>query len=69
MTDPTKRRHRLSRFLAPAVLAMLAAASLGSATVSAGAMGVGSRTAHAQAAMPAAPMVLQNVTLAESVGQ
>jgi hypothetical protein len=67
MTDPTPRARRYSRYLAPAVLALLAAATLGSATVSAGAMGVGSRTAHTQAAMPAAPMVLQNVSLADLV--
>ena len=67
MSSQTPRRHRFSRFLAPAVLAMLAAASLGSATVSAGAITVGSRAADTLAVGPAAPMVLQNVTLADLV--
>ena len=67
MTHLTPRPHRLSRFLAPAILAMLAAASLGSATVSAGAVAVGSRTADTLALGPSAPMVLQNVPLADLV--
>jgi hypothetical protein len=67
MTQPSARPRRLSRILAPAVLAMLAAASLGSATASAGAVLVGSRSAYSLAAAPTAPMVLQNVSLADIV--
>ncbi len=67
MTHPIARPRRLSRYLAPVILAMLAAASLGSATVSAGAAVVGAQTANARvpAAATAAPMVLQNVSLAD----
>ena len=67
MTRPTPRPHRLSRFLAPAILAMLAAATLGSATASAGAVPVVTKAASSFAALPSAPMVLQNVSLADLV--
>ena len=67
MTRSSAHPRRLSRFLAPAVLAMLAAASLGSATASAGAVLVGTRSAYSLAAAPTAPMVLQNVSLADIV--
>jgi hypothetical protein len=67
MSFPAKRNRRLARYVAPAVLALLAAASLGSATASAGVVSVGSGTAGTRAALPEAPMVLQNVTLADLV--
>ena len=67
MTYPTTRSRRLSRFLAPAILATLAAASLGSATASAGVVPIASKSVAATVSLPSAPMVLQNVTLADLV--
>ena len=64
MTYPTPRPTHFRRYLAPAILAMFAAVSLGSATVGAAVLPVGA-TPYAMAALPAAPMVLQNVTLAD----
>jgi hypothetical protein len=64
MTYPTPRPTHIRRYLAPAILAMFAAVSLGSATVGAAVLPVGT-TPYAMAALPTGPMVLQNVTLAD----
>ncbi len=67
MIQPTPRPRRISRVLAPAVLALLTAASLGSATASAGALAAGSDPLRSLTAAPSTPMVLQNVSLADIV--
>ncbi len=66
MTFPTPRSTRVRRLLAPAILAIFAAATLGSATAGATVAPVGgSATPNAFVAPTSAPMVLQNVTLAD----
>ena len=68
MTNHAPRRHRLNRLVAPAVLAILAAATLGSATASAGIAPLATKAeSGVRGASTATPMVLQNVSLADLV--